>query len=165
MELLDARGHARTLKVRMADCYVGNHLFDVLGVPCLICFLLYYVKVNLFKDGVALAPFSGVGEINAQCSNANEVQFFSGVPEVVNGDERIPLQQEIISDFNTESEPESSHVKTSKRSYFKGIADLEKRTASPRKLKLMEMVVRREDHIRKLKYLYKRRAHDKSFIR
>ncbi|KAL1516359.1 hypothetical protein ABEB36_000278 [Hypothenemus hampei] len=93
-------------------------------------------------------------------SHANEVQLFSGVPEVVSGDERIPLQQEIISDVNTESKPESSHVKTSKCSYFKGIADLEKRTASSRKLKLMEMVVRREDHIRKLKYLCKRRAHD-----
>ncbi|KAL1487626.1 hypothetical protein ABEB36_015715 [Hypothenemus hampei] len=93
-------------------------------------------------------------------SDANEVQLFPGVPEVVNGDERIPLQQEIISDFNTESKPESSHVKTSKRSYFKGIAYLEKRTASPRKLKLMEMVVRKEDHIRKLKYLCKRRVHD-----
>ncbi|KAL1488553.1 hypothetical protein ABEB36_015016 [Hypothenemus hampei] len=93
-------------------------------------------------------------------SHANEVQLFSGVPEVVSGDESISLQQEIISDVNTKSKPESSHVKTSKRSYFKSIADLEKRTASPRKLKLMAMVVRREDHIRKLKYLCKRRAHN-----
>ncbi|KAL1487617.1 hypothetical protein ABEB36_015706 [Hypothenemus hampei] len=121
--------------------------------------LLYETKPTLHSSQASNLTNISIRN-TCMTSHANEVQLFPGVPEVVNGDERIPLQQEIISDFNTESKPESSHVKTSKRSYFKGIAYLEKRTASPRKLKLMEMVVRKEDHIRKLKYLCKRRVHD-----
>ncbi|KAJ8965084.1 hypothetical protein NQ317_016114 [Molorchus minor] len=47
-----------------------------------------------------------------------------------------------------------------KRSLFRGIDNLSRTTATPRKVKLMDMVCRKEDQIRKLKVICKERAND-----
>jgi hypothetical protein len=39
---------------------------------------------------------------------------------------------------------------------FKGMKDISRTTATPRKLKLMDMICRKEDHVRKLKKICKK---------
>jgi hypothetical protein len=61
--------------------------------------------------------------------------------------------------FHEPATPQLSTMTLKKRSIFRGIANLSRSEATPRKKKLMEIIEKKEDHVRKLKKKCKDHAH------